>query len=454
MPFTASDICKILLAIILPPLGVFLERGCNADFLINILLTVLGYIPYGSVLHAAVLARSESARQASPKMNFNASLAAAEIEALGHFEHQTLQGAAHRFEQITAAGRNRDESTFEKNLRIKNTLDSFEETSRTAPSGQVLAVLLNCECLLWRLTEDTPLRCNPFLSHWVEAVQRLDRPESERRVEYKRNALWNVMTTEKISMARVEWIKSLLQGERPGLKLDSTPFELGTELLCNKVTQPFHLQPFIRMLEDEGIYDKTPEPEVVASASTAQLTTKNRSDEPPTYLREQQTLQDSLERRKTNIVRNLKEQPETAIFEITRLPITLPYLDFLTMILADRTLEKHSIDPAPVITQYIQHALRIIERIGKPPSPPSELYPEWPEELRADFEQLEYGKEAQSRFIRLLLLFIKSLIRKGLIELDVLFYEIAEITVRYVWIKEVREFRAWAEEGTETHSGG
>ena len=45
MPFTASDICKILLAIFLPPLGVFLERGCNADFFINILLTILGYIP-------------------------------------------------------------------------------------------------------------------------------------------------------------------------------------------------------------------------------------------------------------------------------------------------------------------------------------------------------------------------------------------------------------------------
>jgi uncharacterized membrane protein YqaE (UPF0057 family) len=43
-----SDICKILLAIFLPPLGVFLERGCNADFLINILLTVLGYIPVSS----------------------------------------------------------------------------------------------------------------------------------------------------------------------------------------------------------------------------------------------------------------------------------------------------------------------------------------------------------------------------------------------------------------------
>ncbi|KAK0515886.1 hypothetical protein JMJ35_001920 [Cladonia borealis] len=50
MAFTASDICKIILAIILPPLGVFLERGCNADFLINILLTILGYIP--GIIHA------------------------------------------------------------------------------------------------------------------------------------------------------------------------------------------------------------------------------------------------------------------------------------------------------------------------------------------------------------------------------------------------------------------
>lgn len=40
-----SDIIKIIFAIILPPVGVFLERGCGADFLINVLLTILGYIP-------------------------------------------------------------------------------------------------------------------------------------------------------------------------------------------------------------------------------------------------------------------------------------------------------------------------------------------------------------------------------------------------------------------------
>ncbi|KAH9857018.1 UPF0057-domain-containing protein [Lenzites betulinus] len=48
MAFTGSDICKLRHPP--PPLGVFLERGCGADLLINILLTVLGYIP--GIIHA------------------------------------------------------------------------------------------------------------------------------------------------------------------------------------------------------------------------------------------------------------------------------------------------------------------------------------------------------------------------------------------------------------------
>ena len=45
-----SDICKIALAIILPPVGVLLERGFGSDFCINVLLTILGYIP--GIIHA------------------------------------------------------------------------------------------------------------------------------------------------------------------------------------------------------------------------------------------------------------------------------------------------------------------------------------------------------------------------------------------------------------------
>ena len=44
------DILRILLSILLPPLGVFLQVGIGAQFWINILLTLLGYFP--GVIHA------------------------------------------------------------------------------------------------------------------------------------------------------------------------------------------------------------------------------------------------------------------------------------------------------------------------------------------------------------------------------------------------------------------
>ncbi|CAL8142988.1 unnamed protein product [Orchesella dallaii] len=50
MALTCSDILKIILAIILPPLGVLIEKGCGADLLINIALTFLGFIP--GIIHA------------------------------------------------------------------------------------------------------------------------------------------------------------------------------------------------------------------------------------------------------------------------------------------------------------------------------------------------------------------------------------------------------------------
>lgn len=44
------DLLRILIAIILPPLGVFLQVGIGGAFWLNILLTLLGYIP--GIVHA------------------------------------------------------------------------------------------------------------------------------------------------------------------------------------------------------------------------------------------------------------------------------------------------------------------------------------------------------------------------------------------------------------------
>ena len=45
------DVVRLLLSILIPPLGVFLQVGLGAAFWINILLTLLGYLP--GVIHAA-----------------------------------------------------------------------------------------------------------------------------------------------------------------------------------------------------------------------------------------------------------------------------------------------------------------------------------------------------------------------------------------------------------------
>lgn len=50
------DVIRILLSILLPPLGVFLQVGIGLQFWINVLLTLLGYVP--GVLHAVwIIAR-------------------------------------------------------------------------------------------------------------------------------------------------------------------------------------------------------------------------------------------------------------------------------------------------------------------------------------------------------------------------------------------------------------
>lgn len=44
------DLIRIIFAIILPPVGVFLQVGIGMHFWLNIVLTILGYVP--GIVHA------------------------------------------------------------------------------------------------------------------------------------------------------------------------------------------------------------------------------------------------------------------------------------------------------------------------------------------------------------------------------------------------------------------
>ena len=52
------DLIRIILSVILPPVGVFFRVGLGLHFWINILLTILGYLP--GLIHAIWIIASES----------------------------------------------------------------------------------------------------------------------------------------------------------------------------------------------------------------------------------------------------------------------------------------------------------------------------------------------------------------------------------------------------------
>lgn len=47
------DLIRLIFAIILPPVGVFLQVGFSGAFWLNILLTLLGYVP--GIIHAVYI---------------------------------------------------------------------------------------------------------------------------------------------------------------------------------------------------------------------------------------------------------------------------------------------------------------------------------------------------------------------------------------------------------------
>lgn len=58
---TFGDVIRIVLSIIIPPLGVFFRVGFGLHFWLNILLTLLGYVP--GLIHAIWIIASHRTRE-------------------------------------------------------------------------------------------------------------------------------------------------------------------------------------------------------------------------------------------------------------------------------------------------------------------------------------------------------------------------------------------------------
>jgi hypothetical protein len=211
------------------------------------------------------------------------------------------------------------------------------------------------------------------------------------------------------------------------------------------------LSPFIRMLQEDGIYDWgdstseiQTEEEQDPTAAPVNLTNGNSngttSDTPKAKNRAPW---------ETEIRTLLHTDHQQAIHRLKHLPIEIPSLDFLTDLITDGTLSSLSIDPSPIIRDFLQRSLRIVELMTEPPPANDPLYSEDTKSVNGNGHSSEvpddYGKPAQERAVKLLLLFIGNLIREGLVPANEMFFEIQEICVRYIFIKEVRDFKAEVE---------
>jgi uncharacterized membrane protein YqaE (UPF0057 family) len=58
------DVLRIILSVLLPPVGVFLQVGIGFHFWLNIVLTLLGYIP--GLIHAVWIIATRPLPSAGP----------------------------------------------------------------------------------------------------------------------------------------------------------------------------------------------------------------------------------------------------------------------------------------------------------------------------------------------------------------------------------------------------
>lgn len=125
------------------------------------------------------------------------------------------------------------------------------------------------------------------------------------------------------------------------------------------------------------------------------------------------------------------------------LPVVLATLDLLNRIITQsRLLTK---DEASLLLHgFLANAIRSAEALGENGGAAAAA-------AAAGYEDYEAtgggvagsvgggGRRAQTRSVTLLCLFITSLLRDGAVEAQEVYYEVQELGVRFVWVKEARE---------------
>jgi CCR4-NOT transcription complex subunit 11 len=231
-------------------------------------------------------------------------------------------------------------------------------------------------------------------------------------------------------------------------------------------TDPIDVGPFVDMLKAQGMYRASHQVPVTPTVPEMDSATA------AFFAREQ--IIDALNNMRvypsaTMFATWLEYARDECLHFLIRLPVTLKALDFLTKVLTSNVFEAMTmgIEAHDIAREYLQHALRKIEILGSRPSTPTSSHSSGTPTSRffrsgtptfgnaatsSDF----LDKEEQARTIGLLIVFLRNIIARGVLDLSEAFLDVQEICIRYIWVPQVREFRAWLEEvtGVDAFGGG
>lgn len=352
---------------------------------------------------------------------------------------------------------------FIRTVNLTTALDQLEKEDPAVgelPTHKVLMHCLQSHYQLLLLHPDAELQYHPALAHWVKTVLLWDDCEPGLPASALRRTV-------------VRYIKQLL-----------TELSLAHEDAPERVLRPssflrsfdegaadpkFNVQSYVSVLDKEGIpwrtwykdvlakhvldlglegekwekvedaggsgdwyaLNKGAEAEPYPQIAPANLSSKSgRQVAAPTTPDEPLTAE--------KIVQLSQDESDQAQQILVNLPIDLASMEIINGVFLSG---KTNLDNTVVACNYIQHGLRKLEDSSSDGSTGTNDSDE-PYSPSLDPEE-------KKRKVKLLVLFIRNLIRRGLVPADSLQYDIQEICVRYAPIKEVRDLKHWFQTGEE-----
>lgn len=347
------------------------------------------------------------------------------------------------------------------------------------PIRKMVIHCLECNNQLVRLHPNTELQYHPALAHWVKTLLLWDQPERldmipdqnyEAQllrvvVRYIKHIILEISQSPQDAPNKIPSPSSFLKDFKqssPEPKFDIGKYieeldnggipwrnwyrndaaddgiEMGKQGRAHgtKVYKPLpeNEQKTIWKRREEEIeewYAPTMGPEAVPSRETAPANfSKSEIHAGPRQSNERLTAEE--------IIGMSRKEPDQAQQMLVNLPIDLASMEIINGVLASGQANLEN----PVIAcNYIQHGLRKLEDSSSDGSTGTNDSEE-PYSPSLDPEE-------RKRKVKLLVLFIRNLIRRGLVPADSLQYDIQEICVRYAPIKEVRDLKHWFQTGED-----